>query len=192
MNLVLFASVGDLWHFGADPDPRIRIPRSVRLTYGSGSGFNSGSDSFLHSLFFHIFFISCPQLHYLEFKKLNFLLKFCVKILLCGHFFSPLNTFMRKFKDPEPDPHLWLMDTDPGGPKTGGSGSGSPTLLFAALTFSFVLQDLRRPARVVTILPFVWRGWPIQANSTSALENIEEYQYNILMSILRKMSETVC
>jgi hypothetical protein len=98
---------------------------------------------------------------------------------------------MRKLKDPEPDLHLWRMDPDPGGQKTWWScGSGSPTLLFAALTFSFVLQDLRRPARVVTILLFVWRGWPIQANSTSAWENIEEYQYNILMSMLRKMSET--
>ncbi len=34
---------------------------------------------------------------------------------------------MRKGKDPEPDPHLWLMNPDPGGPKT--CGSGSPTLL---------------------------------------------------------------
>jgi len=40
---------------------------------------------------------------------------------------------MRKGKDPDPDPYLWLMDSDPGGSKTGGScgsdsGSGSPTL----------------------------------------------------------------
>ncbi len=40
------------------------------------------------------------------------------------HYFSPLNSFMRKGKDP--DPHLWLMDPDPGGPKT----SGSPTLAY--------------------------------------------------------------
>ncbi len=35
------------------------------------------------------------------------------------HYFSPLNTFMRKGKypEPDPDPHLWLMDPDPGGPK---------------------------------------------------------------------------
>ncbi len=59
-------------------------------------------------------------------KKLNFLLTFCVKILFCRHYFSPLNTSMRKGKDPEPDPdpYLWLMDPDPGGPKT----CGSPTL----------------------------------------------------------------
>jgi hypothetical protein len=46
----------------------------------------------------------------------------------CRHFFSPLNTLVRKGKDPEPDPdpHLFLMDQDPGGPKT--CGSGSPTL----------------------------------------------------------------
>jgi hypothetical protein len=39
----------------------------------------------------------------------NFLLKFCVKILVfCKRYFSPLNTFMRKGKDPDP---VW------GGPK---------------------------------------------------------------------------
>jgi hypothetical protein len=54
-------------------------------------------------------------------------------MLFCRHYFSPLNTFMRKGKDP--DPQLLLMDPDPGGPKTCGScgygfgsGSGSPTL----------------------------------------------------------------
>ncbi len=48
-------------------------------------------------------------------------LKFCVKILFCKYNFSPLNSFMRKGKDPEPkpDPYLWLMDPDPdpGDPK---------------------------------------------------------------------------
>ncbi len=51
--------------------------------------------------------------------------------LFCRHYFSPLNTFMRIGKDPEPEPdlHLWLMDPDPEGPKTCGScRSGSPTL----------------------------------------------------------------
>ncbi len=43
------------------------------------------------------------------------------------HYFSPLNTFMRKGKDPDPDPYIWLMDPDPRGPKT--CGSGSPTLV---------------------------------------------------------------
>ncbi len=33
---------------------------------------------------------------------------------------------MRKGKDPDPNPDLWLMDPDPGDPKT--CGSGSPTL----------------------------------------------------------------
>jgi E3 ubiquitin-protein ligase DOA10 len=37
-------------------------------------------------------------------KKLIFLLNFCVKILLCKYYFSLLNTFMRKGKDPEPEP----------------------------------------------------------------------------------------
>jgi hypothetical protein len=34
---------------------------------------------------------------------------------------------MRKGKDPDPDQYLWLVDLDPGGPKT--CGSGSPTLV---------------------------------------------------------------
>ena len=57
--------------------------------------------------------------------KFNFMLKFCVKILFCKHCFSPLNTFMRKGKDP--NPYLWLMDPDREGPKTCRS-SGSQTL----------------------------------------------------------------
>jgi hypothetical protein len=40
------------------------------------------------------------------------MLKFFVKILYCRHYFSPLNTFMRKGKDPDPyyadpDPQHW-------------------------------------------------------------------------------------
>jgi hypothetical protein len=70
---------------------------------------------------FHIFFlITCPQAHHLQSKKFNFLLTFFVKILFCRHNFSPLNTFMRKGKDPEPDPNtdqdLCLMDPDLEGP----------------------------------------------------------------------------
>jgi hypothetical protein len=59
-------------------------------------------------------------------------------MLFCRHYFSPLNTFMRKGKDPDPDPHLWLMDPDPGGPKAcgsgfrSGSGSRSPTLVYTS------------------------------------------------------------
>ncbi len=47
--------------------------------------------------------------------------KFCIKILVCKHYFSLLTTFIRKSKDP--DPYFWLMDPDPGGSKTCGSGS---------------------------------------------------------------------
>jgi hypothetical protein len=36
------------------------------------------------------------------------LLKFCVKILFFKHYFSPLNTFMKKGKDLEPDPDPYL------------------------------------------------------------------------------------
>ncbi len=55
--------------------------------------------------------------------------QFCFKILFCKHYFSPLNTFMRKGKDP-----------DPGGPKT--SGSGSLTLISSTLRYMKAKQVL--------------------------------------------------
>ncbi len=51
--------------------------------------------------------------------KFNCLLKFCVKILFCKHYVSPLNTFMRKGKDPDPE-----LDPYPSVPN--GYGSGRP------------------------------------------------------------------
>jgi hypothetical protein len=56
--------------------------------------------------FFSYLFVNLPAgtLHYLHSWKFIFLLKFCVKILFCKHYFSPLNTFMRKGKDPNPEP----------------------------------------------------------------------------------------
>ncbi len=48
---------------------------------------------------------------------------FNLKFLFYKHYFSTLNTFMRKGKDQ--DPYLWLQD--PGGLKT--CGYGSPTLV---------------------------------------------------------------
>jgi hypothetical protein len=88
---------------------------------------NSGSESFLHWFYIHFifiyFYIYFIYIFYIFFffiflsynlsigasssvKKLNFLLKFCVEMFLCRHYFSPLNIFMRKRKDPNPDPYL--------------------------------------------------------------------------------------
>ncbi len=53
---------------------------------------------------FAFFLITCQQKHHLQSKKSNFVLKFCVTILFCRHYFSPLNSSVRKGKDPEPDP----------------------------------------------------------------------------------------
>ncbi len=98
---------------------RIRIPGSVPLT--------NGSDFFLHgfkrckkNIFSPYFFLLLLKghKHHLQSKKFNFLLKLWVKILFCRHYFSPLNTSMRKGKDPDPDPYyLRLMDPEPGGQK---------------------------------------------------------------------------
>ncbi len=57
-------------------------------------------------IFLLIFSHNMLQAHHLQSKKFNFLLKFCVKMLLCRHYFSTLNTIMRKGKDPDPDPYL--------------------------------------------------------------------------------------
>jgi hypothetical protein len=55
-------------------------------------------------LFFSILFSdSLPADTLSSVLKINFLLKFCVKILFCKHYFNPLNIFMRKGKDPDPD-----------------------------------------------------------------------------------------
>jgi hypothetical protein len=68
------------------------------------SDFKDAKKNYLFSSYF--FLINCPQAKYLQSLKFNFLLKFCVKILSCLHYFSPLNTFIRKGKDPVPDPYL--------------------------------------------------------------------------------------
>ncbi len=66
---------------------------------------------------FHIFLWLTRSL------KIIFFLKFCITILFCKHYFSLLNTFMRKCKDP----YLWQMDPGPGSiPLISGSGSGRP------------------------------------------------------------------
>ncbi len=66
-----------------------------------------------------------------------FCYNFVLKNLLCKHYLSQLNTFMKKRKDldPDPDPYLWLMDPvpEPGGHKTGGS----PTLVESTVELRF-------------------------------------------------------
>jgi hypothetical protein len=49
--------------------------------------------------------------------KIRLLARIYLKILFCNHYFSPLNTIMRKGKNP--DPYLWQRDpdADSGGPK---------------------------------------------------------------------------
>ncbi len=94
---ILQTSVGVPRHFGADPDPRICtsdkwiwIQLRIRLL-------SSVTLRMQEKKFFSIFFYTSPAgtlSSVLNF--FYFFLKFCVKILVCKHYFSPLNTFMRK------------------------------------------------------------------------------------------------
>ncbi len=134
------------------------------VTFWSGSGsvpltYGSGSDSFLHWFYgckkkSYFFLLTCPQAHHVQSEKLTFFLKFCGKMLFSRHYFSPLNTFMREGRDP--DPYLWLIDPDQRGPKTCGSnsGSGSPTLV-EVLTWT-------------TSIPLSWSSTPHTTDSTTS------------------------
>ncbi len=66
-----------------------------------------------------------------------------VKILFCKHYFSPLNTIMRKGgggKDTEPDPFLRLMDPDLGSPEKSVSGSLKLLFISPAACFSLLVD----------------------------------------------------
>jgi hypothetical protein len=81
---------------------RIRIPGSPSELYANVSLMDPDLTPFLID-FLRMqqeIFKTCKQAHHLQFKKFNFLLKFCVKISFCRHYFSPLNKFMRKGNDP--------------------------------------------------------------------------------------------
>ncbi len=160
-------SVGDPWHFGADPDPDPRIRTLWLLDPDPDLFLDPTTFSLIlrmqKQLFFSLIFsYNLPPVTSSSDLKIKFLLKrFCVKILFCRQYFSPLNTFMRKEKDPDPDPHFWLLDPDPdpGGPKT--CGSGSQTLL---MTISYrIVQshpELYFPAFYAWYLGVVWCGVP--------------------------------
>jgi hypothetical protein len=76
-----------------------------------------------------------PQAHYLQ-TKFNFFPTFFVKILFCKHYFSPLNIFMRKGKDTDPEPHpyiwllIWILIQEAKKHADLTARSGSPTLLY--------------------------------------------------------------
>ncbi len=92
-------------------------------------------------------------------------------MLFCRHYFSPLNTFMRKGKDP--NPHFWLMDPDPKGPKIcgscrfgSGSESGSPTLPVTLTGGSAVVLPLQYtytslPILLVAACLLLQGGWKL-------------------------------
>jgi hypothetical protein len=65
-----------------------------------GSHYRLPVPSRIQKKYIFFFLITCPQAHHLQSKKFNLFLQFSVKMLYCRHYFSPLNTFMRKRKDP--------------------------------------------------------------------------------------------
>ncbi len=105
---------GDPWDFGADPDPRIRtsdrwirIRIWLRIRIQLQIRLPSSLILRMQKKISYFFLITSPQAHHLQSKKYNFLLKFC------RHYISPLNTFIRKGKYPDPQhcfplSFLWL------------------------------------------------------------------------------------
>ncbi len=84
---------------------RIRIRRSVPLWLTDPDLTPFFSDFRMQKkVIFSYFSLQLARGHIIFILKIViFLLKFCVKNLFCKHYFSPLNTFMRKGKDPDAD-----------------------------------------------------------------------------------------
>jgi hypothetical protein len=61
---------------------------------------------FYGEIFFHRLFSYNLTAGTLSSVVIKFFAKFGVKMLFCKQYFSPLNTFMRKGKDPDPDQYL--------------------------------------------------------------------------------------
>ncbi len=92
-------------------------------------------------IFVHTFFLWLTRRHIIfSLKNLIFSQNFVLKSLFCKHYFSRLNTFMKKGKDLEPDAYIWPMDPDPdpGGSKTWRIGS--PTLIKRITLDQWVMQ----------------------------------------------------
>jgi hypothetical protein len=86
-----------------DPDP---APTPDPDPTQDPTPFFTGFKDAKEIIFFVFFLISCPQAYHFQSKNFNFVLKFFVKISFCRHYFRPLNTFMRKRLNPDPDPYL--------------------------------------------------------------------------------------
>jgi hypothetical protein len=81
-----------------DPDPTLD-PDPTKDPTPFFSEFKDAKKNY----FFHIFSLNLPADTLSSVLKIKFLLKLCVKVLFCKHYFCPLNTFMRKGKDSDPD-----------------------------------------------------------------------------------------
>ncbi len=138
------SSVVDPWHFGKDPDPEF-----APLTNGSGSCyFRYWPSKMGNKNYFVVFCFLVFSAYY--FLKLH--LHHFSKIKMHNEVFF-LTIFAWWKKDPDPD--LVLMDPEPGGPKTYGSGSATLQLPFTEKIMRRVPQKLawRRACQLE------WREW---------------------------------
>jgi hypothetical protein len=142
---------------------RIWIRRSMPLINGSGSG----------SCYFRHWPSRCRH-------KTNFFIEFFCLLLFEGtfkQFFEDKNskrshktvgikvflTIFAYWKDPDPDPYLWLMDPDPCGPKTYGSdGSGSHRIRNTGNSYSKIVST-RMSRHSVSFIRIIgdstYQGW---------------------------------
>ncbi len=129
LSVLGISDIADL----VSPDPYLWLMDSDPTPF-----FSDFKDTKIFSVFFSY---SVPTGTLYSVLKILFFAKICVKILLCRHYFSLLNTFMRKGKDPKPylDPYLWLY----------GSGSGRPK--------NMLILRIRIPNTASNLLCMYWK-----------------------------------
>ncbi len=138
-SIHILGSFPDPWHFGTHPDPSPNPALFVSVTL------NTPTKNIFFPSSFTYYFLKAHSHHEVRAENKVF-----------------LTIFGWLWKDPDPNPSLWLTDPDPGGPKTYGSyGSRTGTLVLGKhkllLLKTYVVRTCQQ--RVLPRIRFcqVWR-----------------------------------
>ncbi len=97
-------------------------------------------------------------------------------------------------KNPDPDPYLWLVDPDPGGPKTCGSGSGTlgKSLVFLKLpNYSICSKFHSMPVGEQIVVSGPLLNMPLGRQSLSSPSSCSTFSYGPLSLLCRRVQEVV-